>query len=255
MGLGDWVMSTAQARRENNRTGLRCVFTDGVNEYYEHDVFKNNPRIAQNLRDGERYVAIANFPGCRPYIKGYEHGRYIWDEHFRADPGELFLSSKERKYALPEPYVLIEPCVKGEGQKNKDWGWENWLEVAKAPFPFLQIGSREKRRLPGVRFMETSFRQALGLLKGASLLVTTDGALHHAAAALGVPAVVIWGGFTSPENLGYASHRNLWAGVDPCGRWLEPCKHCRDALDAITPQNVIDAIGETLEIRERHLVA
>jgi ADP-heptose:LPS heptosyltransferase len=119
----------------------------------------------------------------------------------------------------------------------------------------LQIGLKDKRKLKGVPYLETTFRQALAVLQGASLLVTTDGALHHAAAALGVPAVVIWGGFTSPKNLGYDSHTNLWTGAHPCGIWKYECPHCRKALNAITPQQVIDAIGETLERSERHLVA
>ena len=255
MGLGDWIMATAQAKRENEKHGLRCVFTNGNKHFYEPDIFKGNRRIAENLLPGERYVAIPDYPGCRPYIKGYGPDRFIWDEHFKATPGELYLTAAEKRLPLEVPYVLIEPGVKGKDQRNKDWGWENWQQVAKAPFPFLQIGQKGNRLLDGIPFLETSFRQALGMLYGASLLVTTDGALHHAAAALGVPAVVIWGGFTSPENLGYDSHRNLWAGVDPCGIWKDSCQHCRDALNAIKPAQVIDAIGETLERSERHLVA
>lgn len=248
-------MATAQAKEQNEKHKLRVVFTNGERQFYDAAIFKGNPRIAQDLKPGERYVAIPNYPGCRPYIKGYESDRFIWDERFKAKPGELYLSPVEVNAAPKTPYILIEPSVKGEQQQNKDWGWENWQEVARAPFPFLQIGPKGKRLLDGVPYLETGFRQALGVLSGASLLVTTDGALHHAAAALGVPAVVIWGGFTSPENLGYDSHRNLWAGVDPCGRWKYPCQHCRDALNAIKPANVIDAIGETLERSERHLVA
>lgn len=250
MGLGDWIMATAQAREQNLKYKLRVVFTNGNRQFYEREVFKGNPRIARELRQNERYVAIPNFPGCRPYIKGYGEGRFIWDEAFKATPGELYLDPWE---SLRTPYILIEPGVKGQEQQNKDWGWDNWLEVVKAPYPFLQVGAKGKKLLPGVPFMETTFRQALSVLAGASLLVTTDGALHHAAAALGVPAVVIWGGFTSPRNLGYDVHKNLWVGTEPCGLWKYPCQHCRDALNAITPQNVIDAIGEALERSQRNL--
>lgn len=249
MGLGDWIMATAQAKEQNEKHGLRVMFTDGNRRFYDSDVFANNPRIADRLEDGEKYVAIPNFPGYRPYIAGYEEGRFIWNRSFKATPGELFLTDKEKACALDGPYVVIEPCVKSDSQVNKDWGWEKWQEVAKAPFPFVQMGPKGKRLLDGVPYAQTSFRQALGILSGASLLVTTDGALHHAAAALGVPAIVIWGGFTSPENLGYDAHLNLWSGAEPCGRWKQPCQHCRDALDAITPQQVIEAIGGLLEGR------
>lgn len=249
MGLGDWIMATAQAKEQNEKHGLRVVFSDGKQQFYDPDIFANNPRIAEHLQRGEKYVGIPNFPGCRPYISGYEDGRFIWNRGFKATPGELFLTDEERALAPKEPYVLIEPTVKSGNQSNKDWGWDKWQQVAKAPYPFLQIGPAKKRKLDGVPFMETTFREALGVLSGASLLVTTDGALHHAAAALGVPAIVIWGGFTSPQNLGYDSHLNLWSGAEPCGRWKLPCQHCRDALDSITPKQVIQAIGGLLEGR------
>lgn len=255
MGLGDWLMATVQAREQNEKHRLRCVFTNGQRQWYEPAIFKGNPRIAQTLKPGERYVAIPNFPGHRPYIEGYEPHRFIWKRDFRVQPGELYLDDREKAQALEGRYILIEPTVKGENQANKDWGWERWQELARAPLPWLQVGPKGKRLLEGVPFMETTFRDALGVLAGASLLVTTDGALHHAAAALGVPAVVVWGGFTSPENLGYASHINLWSGADPCGIWKHRCDHCREAMASISVRQVLDAVTEAYEADQRAVVA
>lgn len=247
MGLGDWLMATAQARELHNEHKLRCVFTDGKRRYYEPLIFKGNPIIPETPRHGEQYLAVPNFPGHRPYISGYEPGRFLWNRTFKATPGELYLDEEEKAAALPAPYIVVEPSVKGDAQVNKDWGWGNWVELTRLPYPWLQIGAKDKQTLPDVPFLQTSFRQALGVLAGASLLVTTDGALHHAAAALGVPAVVIWGGFTSPENLGYDSHVNLWGGSEPCGTWNKVCPHCVDAMESISVQAVADAIERALE--------
>jgi FkbM family methyltransferase len=58
---------------------------------------------------------------------------------------------------------------------------------------------------------------AAGVLSGASLLISPEGGLHHAAAALGVRAVVIFGGFISPATTGYALHTNLFTAARPAG--------------------------------------
>ena len=248
-------MATAQAKKENEKHGLRCVFSDGEKHFYEPLIFNGNPRIAATLANGERYVAIPNVPGCRPYIAGYEPHRFIWNRDFKAEPGELYLSKQETSKALNGSYILVEPTVKGDNQANKDWGWDRWQELVKARLPWVQAGPAGKRLLEGVPFVQTGFRDALGLLAGASLLVTTDGALHHAAAAMGVPAVVIWGGFTSPENLGYDAHINLWSGAEPCGIWKHSCPHCREAMDSITVREVLDKVTEAYEADQRHLAS
>ncbi len=77
------------------------------------------------------------------------------------------------------------------------------------------------------KWVETpTFRNALAILSKAKLFVGTDGGLHHAAAALGIPSVVIWTGFSSPRHLGYDTHRNIHDGSEPCGTFNSVCKHC-----------------------------
>ena len=82
------------------------------------------------------------------------------------------------------------------------------------------------------------------LLAGAMRFLGTT--LMHAAAALKVPAVVIYGGFISPKVTGYPLHRNLFTGGTPCGMRTN-CKHCRDAMAAILPTTVYDELKEILE--------
>ena len=73
----------------------------------------------------------------------------------------------------------------------------------------------------------------------------TDGGLHHAAAALGKKAVVVWGGLVGPNTLGYDTQTNLCKASSFCGS-ITPCLHCRQALDAITPDMVVEAIRKNL---------
>jgi ADP-heptose:LPS heptosyltransferase len=80
----------------------------------------------------------------------------------------------------------------------------------------------------------------LSLAKG---FVGSDGGLHHAAAALNIPATVVWGGFASYKNLGYPDHINIHIEDEntPCGEFSD-CLHCRAIMDSITPEMVIDGI-------------
>lgn len=85
------------------------------------------------------------------------------------------------------------------------------------------------------------FWRACAILSRASAYVGHEGGLHHAAAALGIPGVVIFGGFISPETTGYDCHVNLFTGGNACGN-RTPCMHCRDAMNRITPEAVAEAL-------------
>jgi len=57
-------------------------------------------------------------------------------------------------------------------------------------------------------------------------VVCPEGGISHIAAALGMPAVVLMGGFTDPVWTGYSFHVNLVSDIDckPCYN-NSPCKH------------------------------
>jgi ADP-heptose:LPS heptosyltransferase len=241
IGIGDWILATADVAKAHKKHGVRCVLGDGKKAYWS-EVFENNPKIAKTLEKDEQFAWVPNVPQNRPYLTAVLPN-FQYREDFRAVPGELYLTDEEQR---PKgDYILIEPNTKDKFTgPNKAWRWERWEEVVKIPYRFVQTGAEGERTLPGVeRIVTKTFREALSVLSGARMLVTTDGALHHAAAALGVPAVVIWGGAASPVNLGYESHVNLWSGAVPCGTHSGICLHCREALDAVSVDTVKDAIS------------
>jgi hypothetical protein len=63
--------------------------------------------------------------------------------------------------------------------------------------------------------------------------------MHHGAAAVGVGGVVLFGGFIPPQTTGYAIHANLTGGAEACGS-LAACAHCRDAMDRIEVEEVVE---------------
>lgn len=205
------------------------------------EVFENNPKILAKPEAG--CVFLKNAGGCRPYIVAKTPTKWIWKEWDIA-PGEVFLSDAERRFA--EPYrgkVLIEPRTKVVG--NKDWFPDRWQAlVDQTDFDYLQAGSPGVVPLRGVQYIPTTtFRQAMAILAVSRAFVGTEGALHHAAAALGVPAVVLWSEFISPNFTGYPTQRNIRHAGPACGSRLV-CKGCRDSMAAISVDEVAQNLGE-----------
>jgi len=231
-------MATADARDTYNKYHVRCVFGDGKKKYWD-SVFERNPIIAKEPNLGETFAWVANYPSRRPYIKQTLPYRFIFHNDFKAKRGELYPANPKPK----SNYVIIEPNVKKEFKlgDNKDWGLKNWQALAdKLDCELIQLSG--EHQLSNVKHERTeSFQDALNWLSGARLLITTDGALHHAAEALQVPAIVLWGGVASPNNLGYDDHINIWHGDEPCGTHSRLCRHCQKAMKKITVDEVLEA--------------
>ena len=249
MGVGDWVMASEDAKYYNEKHGLRVVF---ANEHqrisYNPDVFQNNPRVTDKPEPGEQVVRIENYAGHRPYIRDVTEERFFWNDNFRARPGEFWLTEQEKKIGI-EDAVIIEPYVKDHHvfSQNKAWPIERWQALVDSlDVNWVQLGEPGRKALKGVRKINTRrFREAIPYLNKARLVVTTDGGLHHTRAALGRDAVVLWGGLVSPTILGYDLHRNIWYGAEPCGsRYL--CAHCKEAMEAISVEEVRSAVEERL---------
>jgi ADP-heptose:LPS heptosyltransferase len=249
LGLGDWVLSTADAKYYNELHNLRVVFANEARKIsYNWDIFKNNPRIAEKPEPGEQVVRIENYAGNRPYIADITEERFTWNYNFKASPGEFWLDKQELKIGV-EDAVIIEPYVKDHHifSQNKAWPLERWMELVKSlDLNWVQLGPPDRKALPGVRKINTRrFREALPYLNKAKLVVTTDGGLHHSRAALGKDAVVLWGGLVPPTVLGYDLHTNIWHGAEPCGN-RSLCDHCREAMESISVEEVKEAIEERL---------
>lgn len=263
MGWGDEIMATAHARRlyEAARKPVRIVDRNGTARWNE--IWENNPCIAAPGRAGDVQL-YRNGGHCRPYVSGVP-GRFIFRPGTMPGPGEIHFSDREtqriaaRRKEWP-PFAIIEPNVKVKASPNKQWGWARYqaLVALCRDVHFVQIGPAGTRCLPGVDLLKTqTFREAAMALACASAYVGAEGGLHHAAAALGIPAVVIFGGFIAPSVTGYerprgAVHVNLYAAAaeypNGCGA-QRPCNHCRDAMASIAAERVATELRAVLAAR------
>lgn len=241
MGWGDEIIVTGMARRLQEVVPLPVRVLDRHGRARWHEIWKGNPRLAKPDHPGPVQTLISG-EGRRPYIERQTDRRWIWRD-WKCPVGEIHLTDREREFGSRHAgRVILEPTIKSEASPNKDWGWSRWAALAATllgrGLRVAQVGASGTRTLPGVELIRTGgFREAAAVLAASRLAVLPEGGLHHAAAALGVPAVVIFGGFISPRQTGYDRHINLFTGGSPCGMRI-PCRHCADAMSAIRPERV-----------------
>jgi len=253
MGIGDDIMLTGEAKRlqQADPRPVYIVRPDG-RAYGRPEVFENNPRITDKPEGAQRLVQGG---GQRPYIVSKGLRRWVW-KPYKPEPGEFYFTAEEESRGrAARGTIVIEPSIKRSvGHQNKAWPWDRWLVLAallKRDYDVVQLGDNTIRSIPGVRRIPTErFRIAAAALKHAAGLITTEGGLHHAAAAVGLPAVVIYTGFIGPQHTGYDMHVNLAKAKEYCGSRIN-CVHCAEAASRIAVDMVLGALIETQTLRQQ----
>jgi ADP-heptose:LPS heptosyltransferase len=259
MAYGDAIMATATARGMHAQ-GKIAAFGDPVTKSlkwtgYCDSVFKHNPNILQPGMD-ERKPNVIWFKHYKKTLSYYTHWdghkcKYFWNYDYKHVPGEFFFAADESLGLSDEkPYIMIEPNVawqRGSVNINKDWGEGKHQRLADA---LIQHGHTvvqcihefSRRRLNGVKQVPTkTFRDGMRVMARAKLFIGAEGGNHHAAAALNIPAVIIWGDWSPPQVVGYQGQTYLTGGgKEFCGN-TNPCPHCRATFERITVDEVYQA--------------
>jgi ADP-heptose:LPS heptosyltransferase len=168
-----------------------------------------------------------------------------------ADPAEVdrFRRAWED---LPRPWIVVAREA-GDFTRNKDWPneyWEMLLDRLLTRATIIEVGTarREDRRpRPELRYVDlvgsTALPQLIAAIAAADLLVAPETGSMHIAAAVGTPAVVIYGGYIDPVATGYPGHIHLYSPVECAPCWLHtPCPYGKKCLHQITPDQVEAAV-------------
>ena len=262
MGWGDEIVAAGQAQRlfECDPTARVAICgLDGQPRW--HPIWDGNPILATpaDVARGEHVNRVISGPNCRPYIVNpfTEETGWTFQKGFRCRdyPAKLYLTAAELevgRHVREEcgPYVLIEPFTKHE---NFQWPLHKWDDLVQAnPYvTFVQHVHDQSQRVIGVRREPATFREACGLIASADCYIRSESGLCHAAAALGTPQVTLFGGCMDADVMGgYPGQTCLvdrGAG-SPCGSW-RACTHCREAMDRITVDDVVEALRGCLQER------
>lgn len=278
MGLGDDIMATAFAKLEKEKYPDRQIIVGNFDKKIGVDsiIYENNPYITlqKNLVTNKIVHFVNNHADNRPYIDWDKTNlnNYVWNFKFSPSPGQIFLSNSEiqnskkiieeaKKYWCEKntqplkKIIFIEPTSTKIGEEhylhfkhlNKDWGIQNWLELAEIignEYLIIQSTHDQETSLKNVYKCNVDFRTACAIINECDLFLGPEGGLGHAAAALSKPAVIIFGGWIHPSVTGYSFHENIYIDIkgSPCGARSYQCDHCKKCMKQITITDVIDSI-------------
>lgn len=234
-------MLAGEARRLRLIDGRRSRPLDKLGKPRWCPVWELCPDIARPNESGSFHL-IRNYGGNRPYIDHPNSTKERWRwKDYRPFPANLNVKPDPRAAGM----VLVEPHLKAGASPNKQWG--RWQELVKHPHPWVQCGPKGTVPLPGVTFIETaSIAEAFSVLAGCKSAVLPEGVFNHAAAALGVPSVVLFAGYIHPRNTGYDLHTNLAVDDPEASGWRIPHAACARAWQSITPELVLEKLEPLL---------
>ena len=150
---------------------------------------------------------------------------------------KLYFDQTEREHVLSllfsaslnGQFIVIEPDTNCDWfGELRAWPISRWqvvcdtLRLAHPDIPIVQIGLGRLGIINGAIDLtkKTSFREAALIIEQAILFMGTEGGLMHAARSVEAKALILWGGITLPEFIGYPEHQvTLCKYVDcaPCG--------------------------------------
>jgi Glycosyltransferase family 9 (heptosyltransferase) len=155
----------------------------------------------------------------------------------------------------PRPHIVLNRRA-GPWTPNKDWPDDSWqiligrlqtwatvIEIGSPSSPDIALAG-EYIDLRG----RTSLEQLVAAVAAADLHIGPISGPVHIAAAVGTPAVVIYGGYEHPVCSGYPGNISLYTRIrcSPC--WLsEPCPFGLECLRMISPQTVETAVHQLSE--------
>jgi len=175
--------------------------------------------------------------GARVYLTEAERGR-----------------AREFLEPMPRPRIAFN---QRSAQPAKNWPRRHWdalLPGLRARGSLVQLGDQSEPVHEDVtRYAgRLTRRESMAILAECDIFVGPESFLMHAASGLNVPAVVIFGGRTSPVVSGYAINRNLYTDLPCSGCWLSghpgsECPHDLACLEAISVTDVLNAVDDELQ--------
>ena len=269
MGYGDDLLITALASEIKKKYPDRQILIGNSDEKraYHSIIYDNNPNIAdyRNI-DPDKPTHLINYNQYnRPYIdyKKSTNTKYVWRK-FKPKPGQIFFTKEEKlkakniisqaikywKITSNKNYkniIFLETSSTkknneqfGIKHKNKDWGYDNWanlINIIKKDYLIIQSVHNETKINHGVFAPENmDFRLACAVLSEVDFYIGPEGGFGHVAAALNKKAVLYFGGWITPDAIGYDFHENIYYehNLSPCGEYKKLCSHCEEARKAIS---------------------
>jgi ADP-heptose:LPS heptosyltransferase len=182
--------------------------------------------------------------GCRnaAHVIGECFGMQLED-----DTPDIFLTPDEERFGATlrrnqGDYIVVHTTT---NRVQKNWPTEYWDALVRS-MPhrrILQVGGDADERVPSAAdYRGLAIRYSFAVVKYARVFVGVDSVMQHAAAAFGVPAVVLFGP-SPPAVFGHGRAVNITAPNCVCHRDVSRWTVCDvGCMRQIPPQEVVRAI-------------
>jgi ADP-heptose:LPS heptosyltransferase len=137
--------------------------------------------------------------------------------------------------------------------KNQEWSLEQWERLVKKmpDVTFIQLGLKDETYIQGAIDYrgKTSLRMSIAMLKYMKGFVGVETFLGHAAVAVDVPSVILFGP-SNPAIWGYDSNHNIYksCACSPCVDYLgaDECPYNKLCMSMIEVKEVENSIKEKI---------
>jgi ADP-heptose:LPS heptosyltransferase len=273
-GIGDCILMTPLFRqlKIDHPAGNLIVYCQSASH---EEVLRNNPHIAslRRFRTPVKYLnriirrftkkVFLRYPAYGNVKPALTYDRQassiiadIFDVKLASESPEIFLTAGEeaagssRVAGSAGPLVAI--ATTAAFSANKNWYDDRWEAlVGRHPgYTFVQLGAPGEKPIKGTRdLLGLPLRASFAVLRHCTALVGPDTAITHAAAALGVPTVALFGP-TSPKTWGHRGQCQMYTRM-PCSPCIEilasdPCPFGRPCMDAFSTEDVSQNLLEVI---------
>jgi hypothetical protein len=256
IGLGDVLMCTP-VLREVKRRNPDCRITLYTNypDPVEGLSFIDRVRPASEQPDGVLWLNYERSIPPRRHIArifGDQLGIDVRDVRPSCAVREDLVERFRRDWSgLPRPLVVVNRFA-SSWTPNKDWPDEFWDDLVArlaARATIIEVGGQPlpSARRPDGNYLDlrgrTTLPELIAAMAAADLHIAPVTGTVHIAAAMGVPSVVIYGGYEHPDGSSYPGNISLYSSVECAPCWLRtPCPYGKMCLQQITPDQVEAAV-------------
>ena len=262
-GLGDCLMMTPalNSLKLLNPNVKIYIYCKNISH---HEILKNNPNIDCFIDDQmlneikEKLVCIDIynlFPSLIYPKKVSEIICQIFKTKYLGDNLDIYLQDEEILWGKDFISKFQNPiCINPTSvcSKNQEWELHKWEElveiVSSKGFSFIQIGKADENYINGCIDLRSKFsiRQCIAILNASKGFIGVDSFWQHAASALNIPAIVLFGD-SSPSIWGHDNNINIYRGYEcsPCFEILygQICPFSKRCMNDISVNEVLNKIG------------
>ncbi len=179
-------------------------------------------------------------------------------------PAPLVRTREAKKVFTIHDGFDLNSAASVSGRATKIWKWEHWnllvrkLRCEYPDYEIIQVGSKTSRIIDGAHtnwVNRTTLSEAFDILSTACVHIDTDSGMAHAATALGVPCVVLFG--PTPKSFyGHPDNKNLSSTKSCSGgcfhlteNWMDKCPigyQEPECMNDISVNEVMKSVAEIM---------